>query len=286
MFKRYLKKNDYISFLSISKFMRDNYFNKIFSFLNCRESIQFMMDSKFRNECRKKDLINLSFRGITNIPRENLNINGIIKNIQNLSGVNKIFFDKSFSNIFNSFDIFNIRNVKNIYFYFEKNNDDIKYKKFYTTLVSKNNLNLQNNINNIKIIFTDKYFISIRNNYIEIFKNNKSNSYIQNNNSKKINKSNLIQIFINPCKLSCRYCLDYKYGCDWCNNEYRDEYRDEYHDEQDRNMNDCDYCGKNVQYINEYGLCTKCNSNKNIKKIKRKSIEQQIMESQLFIKFN
>ena len=244
--------------------------------LSYKKTVRFMMDPEFNMECKTNNDLVFSLDGITEVPYENLNIKGIKKNIFNLSGVRKIDFGNSFSRVFNFYDIFKIINVREMNFHFDKNIDDICYKKLLLALINPNNINYRNNIETINIVCNNGFIIKSTVDCIQITKNKKSNMYSLNDRlylNNRINRRNLYMLLTNPSAIKCRFCLDLKRGCEWCNEEMMERELEEEYDDHMEHLNDCDVCGDNVEYIDEYGLCSECRKNKKIKhKIRRQYI--------------
>lgn len=130
--KHFSSYTDCINLCSTCKSLRDNIINLVKPFLNYKESINFILNQDFRdNYKRKNSKIRLSFRGITK--NKDNNLMEIRKNIINLYGVYKIFFDDSYNKIFNFSHIKKIINsVKEMTFIFDKNY--YFYKKFYSKI--------------------------------------------------------------------------------------------------------------------------------------------------------
>lgn len=261
-----------------------------------KKTILFVMDPKFNETCKRNNDLVFSFEGITKVPRKNLNIIGIKKNIYRLENVDKINFGNSFSTIFNTSDIFKIKNVNEITFHFDKNMDDPCYNKILSALISPFNIHYRNNIKTIKIMCNNDFILRSTANWIDVSNGIKSNTYSLNNNhdvSQKINYKNVMNMLTNPLSIQCRFCLDLKYGCEWCNDDHIDKLYDDEYEYLLEHMNDCDGCGENDQDIDEYGLCFECRRDKKIKKIRRENIcdisntkTAEIMKNKKFISFN
>jgi ribosomal protein S14 len=230
-----------------------------------------------------------SFKGITDVPLENLNIKKIQKNMHKLSYNGKIDFDNSFSRIFNTGDVYDIKHVNEITFHFDKNNDDLCYQKLFATMIRKNNINYCNGIKTITIVCNNGFIIRSTADYIEVTKNKKSNIYYYSNDG--INYKNLYTMLVNPSTIKCRFCLDLEYGCDAC--EQYEQHIHERYEEEDECMNDCDGCGENSGYLNEYGLCFQCQRSTKVKKVRHERMcdietrkNAEIVEHKKFISFD
>lgn len=226
-----------------------------------------MMSSKTG---KLKPDLSFSFEGITDVPLENLNIKKIQKNMHKLSYIGKVDFGNSFSRIFNTGDVYDIKHMNEITFRFDKDSSDLCYQKLFATMIRKNNINYCNNIKTITIVCNDGFTIRSTAEYIEVTKNKKSNVYYldgRDSLSEKINRKNLYTLLTNPSVIKCRFCLDLEYGCDACE-DYEERIAESY-DQEYECMNDCDGCGENEGYLNEYGLCFPCQRNPKVKKVRR-----------------
>lgn len=257
---------------------------------NYKKTVGFIMDKEFNQKCKTNNDLIFSFDGMTEVPYENLNIKAIKKNIYKLTNVDKIDFGNSFTRIFNTYDLSKIKNVNEITFTFDKNLDNLYYKNFFTTLINKN-INYRNNIKTIKILCNNGFVVNSTMDYIQVIKNKKSNIYY--NSNEEINHKNLYTMLINPTTIKCRFCLDLECGCEWCDGRDIEEKYDEEYEYLEEHMNDCDGCGNNVQYLDQYGLCFKCQKDKKMKKIRREctsDIEHrknaEIIENKKFITFD
>jgi hypothetical protein len=256
-----------------------------------KETLAYMMSNKTG---KLNPDSSFSFKGITDVPLENLNIKKIQKNMHKLRYNGKIDFDNSFSRMFNTGDVYDVKHVNEMTFRFDKNNDDLCYQKLFATMIRRNNINYCNGIKYITIVCNNGFVIRSHADYIEVTKNKKSNVYYIDGRdylSEKINRKNLYTLLTNPSVIKCRFCLDLEYGCDVCK-EYEQRI-DERYDEEYERMNDCDGCGENSGYLDEYGLCSGCRRNKKVKKVRRErmcDIEQrrnaEIEEHEKLISFD
>jgi hypothetical protein len=232
-----------------------------------KKTLAYMMSSK---TCKLDPDSSFSFEGITDVPLENLNIKKIQKNMNKLSYNGKIDFDNSFSRIFNTGDVYDIKHVRELKFHCDKDYFDSCYKRLFATMIRKNNINYCNGVKYITIVCNDGFTIRSHADYIEVTKNKKSNVYYldgRDSLSEKINRKNLYTLLTNPSVIKCRFCLDLEYGCDACE-DYEERIAESY-DQEYECMNDCDGCGENKGYINEYGLCFQCQRNPKVKKVRR-----------------
>ena len=213
----------------------------------------------------------LSFKGITDVPLENLNIKKIQQNMWKLRYVGKVDFDNSFSRIFNTGDVYDIKHVNEITFRVDKNNDDLCYKRLFATMIRKNNINYCNNIKTITIVCNNGFIIQSTSEYIKVTKNDKSNIYyldkIYHLNEKNDPKERLHTLFTDPSSIKCRFCLDLEHWCDCC--EQHIQHIEDRYEEECEHMYDCDGCGENEGYLDEYGLCLGCSRNPRVKKVRR-----------------
>jgi hypothetical protein len=214
--------------------------------------------------------LSLSFDGITDVPLENLNIKKIQKNMHKLSYVGKVDFGNSFSRIFNTGDVYDIKHVKKITFHCDKDYFDSCYQRLFETMIRKNNINYCNNIKTITIVCNNGFTIRSTSDYIEVTKNKKSNIYYLDRIYHLSEKNHLYTLLVNPSAITCRFCLDLEYDCDTC--EQHIQHIEDSYEEECEHMYDCDGCGENAGYLDEYGLCSGCIRNPRVKKVRRERI--------------
>jgi hypothetical protein len=209
--KHFSSYTDCINLCSTCKSLRDNIINLVKPFLNYKESINFILDQDFRDNYKKKNnIIRLSFRNITK--NKDYNLKEIRKNIINLYGVNKIFFDDSYNKIFAFSHIKKIINsVIEMTFIFDK--DYYFYQKFYSKISEYTG---ECNIKIIKQLLIGERQVNVISNYDQQI-NSEHSLWFSN-----LKTRNGIYCELRSHLIECLYCFDDNINtkdeiCKFCN---------------------------------------------------------------------